>query len=358
MYQKISLDVRQIQKLSLTPELLQSIELLTLNTLDLRVVVNELAISNPLIDINHNDSSSDSDQDTREKLLSEMKKYDYSNYSPEDAQDDDGDSPLNYYQEHEGLIDDLNFQYRSKPRSEKDLNIATYIFHNLDSSGYLELGLEKIAEDTGYPYEDVLRVKEEINRLEPLGIAATSLKECLSMQCTKDGLCKDIIHFHLEDIADNKLDKIAKERGVSMDEVKERVAYIKSLNPRPAASYANNSPISYIVPEAHIYKEDDLYHVYMEKDFVPKIHISQTYKNMIKKAEGETLKYLSKQFSSAQWLISSINQRENTIKKILEELVRIQKDFLDDGKEKMKPLSQKDLAKRLDISESTVSTLR
>lgn len=356
MRQNLGLDLKQIQKLVLTPELRQSIELLGTNALDLNKFINEIAVENPLLNVKEKSLDSIESQaemhDLKRDMLEKIESYDFSGYSVKN--NDEEISPLQFAYREEELIDDLRFQFSFLKPSLLEETVADEIFNDLDSSGYLKSTPHEIAERLGISERIVIEVKAAINYLDPKGVGANDLQECLLLQ-TNDEVIKEIIVYNLEDIAQNKLNKIAKDRCISIEEVVEKVEYIKNLNPRPGASYADNEPVKYIVPEAKIYKEDEKYIVYMENEFTPVLKINSQYKNMIKSADEETLKYLKEKLSSAEWVLNSISQRESTIKQILDELVIIQKDFLDDGVKSLKPLSQKEIADKLEISESTVS---
>lgn len=356
MRQNFGLDLKQIQKLVLTPELRQSIELLGINALDLNTFINEIALENPMLNVEEKSFDSIESQaemhEVKREMLDKIESYDFSGYSAKNT--DDEISPLQFAYREESIVDDLKFQFSFLKPCELEERIAEEIFNDLDSSGYLNSTPQEIADRLGISELCVKKVKCIINSLDPKGIGANDLRECLLLQ-TDDEVTKEIIIYNLEDIAQNKLNKIAKERNISIEEVVEKVDFIKNLNPRPGASYADNEPVKYIVPEAKIYKQDEKYIVHMENEFTPVLKINSHYKNMIKTADEETLKYLKEKLSSAEWVLNSITQRESTIKQILDELVIIQEDFLDNGIKSLKPLNQKDIADKLELSESTVS---
>lgn len=357
--QNFKLKLGQVQKLILTQDLRQSIELLAINVTDLNMIINEMAEENPLIEIDKptelsmDEASSLAEE--KSKLLDLADRFDYPTSSQDFSHGEEKDSPLNYIGQTKSSYEDILFQFSHINSSDLDLEIFNLILSSLNSRCYLSLPVEEIAKLGPYREEDIERVRQTLLGLDPRGIGSKDLREFLALQADGDEILLAIIENHLEDLANNRIGKIAKDLGLSIEETAKKADEIRAMDPIPCHDLMGDSPTSYLYPEAEIIKEDGEYIVNIINDYRPKVLISAQYKNMIKKADKETLAYLKDKLKSAQWLVDSLDQRESSIETILRELVKIQKDFLDRGPGYLKPLSQKDLAQETGLSESTIS---
>lgn len=357
--QNFKLNLSQVQKLILTQELRQSIELLAINVTDLNMIINEMAEENPLIEIDKPEELSMDEAaslaEEKSKLLDLADRFDYPTSSQDFSHREEKDSPLDYLGQTSSSYEDLVFQFRHINSSDQDRKILKLILSSLNSRCYLSLPVEEIAKLGPYKEEDVERVRQVLLDLDPRGIGSKDLREFLSLQAEDDKILLAIIEDHLEDLANNRIGKIAKDLGLSIDKAAKKADEIRAMDPIPCHDLMGDSPTSYLYPEAEIIKEDGQYLVNIINDYRPKVLISAQYKNMIKEADKETLDYLKDKLNSAQWLVDSLDQRESSIKIILTELIKIQRDFLDKGPGYLRPLSQKDLAQATGLSESTIS---
>lgn len=354
--QRLRVGLKQAQKLKLTAELRQSLEILALNTMELAGFLKEIIVDNPVIEIEeYPDESYEAKSELYEEkksLLEAIEKNDYSDYS---YTKEEAGTAIDFAYKEDTLVEDLAFQFNAGNYSQREKTIAEYIFYNLDTRGYLTISPEDISEDLGVDIGEVSGVRQVIGGLDPPGVGARDLRECLLMQNRDGEISEEIIRYNLEDIGANRLNKIAKERGISIEEVKEKIAYIRSLEVNPCGSYGDNQPIQYIVPEASIVLEDGNLVLYMENEYIPKIQINPYYKNLEKNADEETLKYLKDKISAAEWISNSLAQRENSIRMVLLGLMSVQEDFFKLEKETLNPLRQKDLAEAVGLSEATIS---
>ena len=357
--QNFKLNLSQVQKLILTQELRQSIELLAINVTDLNMIINEMAEENPLIEIDKAKELSIDEAsclaEEKSKLLDLADSFDYPYSSQDFSHGEEKDSPLDYLGQTSSSYEDLVFQFRHINSSDQDRKILKLILSSLDSKGYLSLTVEEITELGPYTGEDIERVRKILLGLDPMGIGSKDLREFLSLQAEGDEILLEIIENHLEDLANNRIGKIAKDLGLGIEKAARKADEIRAMDPIPCHDLMGEASISYLYPEAEITKEDGDYVLNIINDYRPKVLISAQYKNMIKEADKETLDYLKDKLNSAQWLVDSLDQRESSIKIILTELIKIQRDFLDKGPGYLRPLSQKDLAQATGLSESTIS---
>lgn len=364
MKQNLNLNIQltQRQELRLSQELIQSIELLQLNQMELKTFINEELLKNPTLEIEYKDQAQsieeavDGSQD-QDEYLKELQKYGYSENSTVQYDAENEYDFLDYTSAEVSLDEILLEQLKIEFLEEKQYKIGKYLISQLDKDGFLTISIDSISKDLQEEKEIILTVLEIIQSFEPLGIGARNLEECLLIQAKKydDELLNCIIKNSLEDIGTNRLNKIAKDCKMSMDEVLERIEIIKTFNPRPAVSFYQGEITSFIVPEARIERIDDDYQITMLNDDLPNLFISDDYINLYKEGPSETKEYLKKNISAAQWIIDSIKQRQETIRSIIEEIVKNQKDFFANGPRFLRPMSQKEMATLIDVHESTVS---
>ena len=234
------------------------------------------------------------------------------------------------------------------------------MIESLDSRGYLENTLEEICSDLGIDGEKVQNALEILQSLEPCGIGARDLKECLLIQLKNKGILdeiiKEIVLKYLEYIADCKYNYIAKELKITPKEVQAYGDIIKSLEPKPSRGYYTGEEVKFIIPDAYIVKIGDKYNVIMNKDIIPNITINNLYKQEILNGKNKKeVEYVKEKVNDAMGLINDIEQRNNTILKLLECIVKKQKAYFENGQEYLKPMTLRDLADEMALHESTVS---
>ena len=377
---KMNLNLKMSQKLVMTPMLQQAIKLLPLARLELAQLVRQEIIENPVLEElleEENDQENTSEeaepdeefsQDVEPSSVSQDQEIDWDSYFQGNI--DKGMSVESYaekpsiestYKKEADLADHLMWQLDLAIDSELDKFIGSCIIGNIQNDGYLCADLNEIAEICNTEEENVQRVLSIIQNFEPLGVAARSLKECLMNQVRalpdKNPYVEILIEKYLERLEDRFLPKIASELKVDLNTVLDALRIIKDLCPKPGLLFSSER-VDYVVPDLVVIKTDEGYDVVLNDDGVPNLKVSSYYHNLLKTTkEGQTKEYLEDKFRSALWLIKSIDQRRQTIYKVGKSIVKLQKGFLDDGLSYLEPMVLKDVAKDIEMHESTVSRI-
>lgn len=293
------------------------------------------------------------------------------------AVDDLGDKKLeamqNLVERPQSLQDHLAEQVPDLELDEADRPLAMHIVSFVDRTGYigrrnekdefLPVTLLEIATSFEPPATtaDVERVLFVVQTLDPLGVAARDLRECLLLQIQADtphaDLVRRIIIDHLEDVAHNRLPAIQKQTGASLTDIHEALEVIKHLNPKPGNQFSSEGT-RYVVPDAIIERlEDDTYDVRLTDDWAPRLHVPRRHYQMYKNRDGDpqTREWLRKKLQSAEWLRDAIEQRRNTLERVTRAIVRRQKAFLDQGPDHIEPLKMQQIADEVGVHVTTVS---
>lgn len=358
MQMDFKLDILQKQKLILTQTMQQSINILQMSAYELREYIDKKFEENPVLegelDLVESKEKTDNSQLYKylEDIYSENYNYQYNN--------EDDVSIFNFIANKKSLKDYLYEQLGEVKSDIKIKKVVSYMIESLDSRGYLENTLEEICNDLGVNKEvgkDALKI---LQSLEPCGIGARNIKECLLIQLKNKGILdeiiKEIILKYLEYIADCKYNYIAKELKITPKEVQAYGDIIKTLEPKPARGYYTGEEIKFIIPDAYIVKIRDEYSVIMNKDIIPNITINNLYKQEILNGKDKReVEYVKEKVNDAISLITDIEQRNNTILKLLECIVKKQKAYFENGQEYLKPMTMRELANEMCLHESTVS---
>jgi len=261
----------------------------------------------------------------------------------------------------ETLQEHLVSQLRFADVEKNDLPILLQIIGNLDKDGYLCATYEEISGECKCDVADVERVMSVMKNMDPPGVGARNLGECLLIQLENLGLANQlegrIVRNHLDKVEKRKFDLIAKAEQVALEEVYKAITAIRNLEPRPGRPFADEA-VRYIVPDIYVYKVGSEYVISLNEDGLPKLRVSPYYLELLRKKDSENLpnyEYLTSRLKAASWLIKSIHQRQQTIYRVTESIVKFQREFLDNGIEKLKPLVLKDVADDIGMHESTVS---
>jgi RNA polymerase sigma-54 factor len=376
MEMKMNLNLKMSQKLVMTPMLQQAIKLLPLARLELAQLVRQEIIENPVLEeileeetdsfdeknLDDEDSFSESSQDSQEQEI------DWDNYFQNNV--DQGMSVDNLaerpsieatYKKETSLSDHLFWQLNLTIDSDADKFIGSCIIGNIQKDGYLGTELSEIADISQTDEANVERVLKIIQKFEPLGVAARSLQECLMIQARelpeKNPLVENLIERYLDRLEDRFLPKVAAELKTDLDEILDALHIIRKFIPKPGISF-NSEAIDYIAPDLVVIKTDKGYDVSLNDEGVPDIKINAFYQNLLKTTkEGQTKVYLEDKYRSALWLIKSIDQRRQTIYKVGKSIIKLQKSFLDHGLSYLQPMVLKDVAKDIEMHESTVSRI-
>ena len=358
MQMDLKLNISQKQKLILTQIMQQSINVLQMSAYDLREYIEKEFEENPILEADFNliESKDNIDNTQLSKYLND--RYD-ENYNYQHNNEDEA-SVFNFISDKKSLKDYLYEQLGEIKSDIKIKKVVSYMIESLDSRGYLENTLEEICSDLGIDKEKVQNALEILQSLEPCGIGARDLKECLLIQLKSKGILdeiiKEIVLKYLEYIADCKYNYIAKELKITPKEVQAYGDIIKSLEPKPSRGYYTGEEVKFIIPDAYIVKIGDKYNVIMNKDIIPNITINNLYKQEILNGKNKKeVEYVKEKVNDAIGLINDIEQRNNTILKLLECIVKKQKAYFENGQEYLKPMTLRDLADEMDLHESTVS---
>uniref|UniRef100_A0A7C2E250 RNA polymerase sigma-54 factor n=1 Tax=Ammonifex degensii TaxID=42838 RepID=A0A7C2E250_9THEO len=237
--------------------------------------------------------------------------------------------------------------------------IGEYIIGNIGADGYLKATVEEMALSLGVPAGVVEKVLQLVQTLDPPGIGARSLKECLYLQAERAGLdqlVKAMITDYLEALAEGEIPQIARRLGVAVGEVFKAVETIRTLNPKPGSGFAGE-PVQYIVPDVIIEKIGGEYVVSVNDNAYPRLRINHTYRELLRKGglSAETKGFIRARLKQALWLVKSIEKRQATLYRIATALVEMQRGFLDAGVSALRPLTLRDVARAVRLHESTVS---
>ncbi len=383
------LHLRLSQKLIMTPSLQQAIKLLQLSKLELQEVLNQELLENPLLEESAEEVKAEETQAEETKAENEQaaepapveeKKEDKDSFDEIDYdayfQDyiEYGYNPRGMGEEHEefplentltrppNLADHLTWQLSMSDASPRTKEIAQFIIGNIDEDGYLRASDEEIRASGGYETEEVERAIAAVQSLDPIGVGARDLRECLLLQLRfleiDAPLVEVIIRDHWEEFMQRKFVPLAKTLGIDMKTLEGIVELIKHLDPKPGRKYSNERAI-YVEPDVYVHKVGDEYVIVLNEDGMPKLRINSGYRSMLNsmdsKSDGETVNYIKDKIRSAVWLIKSLDQRQRTIYKVAESIVKHQREFLEKGIDFLRPLVLRDVADDIQMHESTVS---
>jgi len=382
LHQKLGLSARLSQRLILTPSLQQAIKLLPLTTLELAEVLEQEVMENPLLEevpVEETKTQEELAQESQEEAPKEreraedpLKEIEIERFF-EDYFDDGGERRMrpaevpdvppieNTLTESPDLYDHLLWQLRMTLADEATLEIGEAIIQNLDEDGLLRVSLEDVAAMGPWPMEVVEKTLGLVQALDPPGVAARSLTECLRIQLKVLGLedspADVMVRDHMKQLQSHQYPEISRQMGLTADEVAHHLEIIQGLSPRPGNRYSAKRS-DYILPDVFVVKEGDEYKIVLNDDGLPKLRISPTYRRMLDHKEPgseETRAYVKDKLRSALWLLKSVDQRQRTIYKVAESIVRHQRAFLDHGISHLRPLVLRDVASDIGMHESTVS---
>ena len=356
------LTIEQTQKLSMTPELIQAIQILQYNNQELNEYIDKELLENPILESEyHKESDTEIDIDSlRDQLIQADENVEaykqWESHSTSDEYSYENFVAFNYTLT-EFLIEQLHFS----SLKGQDAEIGRYIIENIDDNGYLSMSLEEICSVLDVDLDSCERVLDLIHTFEPSGVGARDLNECLIIQLASLGELTDEIEFiisnRLKDLADNKYALISKDMGISIAEVQGIADLIKTLEPKPGRGFDSDNSIKYIIPDIYVEETNGEYVVSANDGSTPSLHISSYYNSLTEEAKSdkELSNYLNNRFNSAMWLMKSIEQRKKTIYNVASAIVQFQNDFFAKGERFLKPLTLKQIAETVGVHESTVS---
>jgi RNA polymerase sigma-54 factor len=394
----MALEIRQVQKLTqqlvMTPQLQQAIKLLQLSRVELEEMVTKELQENPALEEGPAEEAEASGEQPRSETqasvpengselvlnreLSAVDKIgtlDWQEYLDThsnsihgsltaEATSDDGDSPPsweNSLTKKTTLEDHLIWQLRLSKITERESTIGSYVIQNLDQNGYLVLSREEICTATGSSAEEVEAVLRRIHFFDPVGVAAQDLRECLLIQLENlqlsDSLAAKIIASYLNFLESKRYEKLAKDLGVTIDEIAEAAHLIATLEPKPSRGFEQDE-VRTVLPDVFVEKVGDEYVIFLNDDGVPRLRVNSLYRRLAGQevaAEEQARQYLQEKVRAAHWLIKSIQQRQQTLFRVTQSIFKFQQEFLDHGVSNLKPMVLRDVAEDIDMHESTVS---
>lgn len=361
------------QQLVMTPQLQLAIKLLQLNRLELLETLNQELQENPVLEeapeLSEQEGKQEATPSESEVREDEPKEWDYERYFG-DSQERSPTLP-SFREERPfyksdltrkaTLTDHLLWQLRLNNFSREEQEVGALIISNLDENGYLQATLEEIAEGARCEKPLALQVLKRIQEFDPVGVASRDLKECLLIQAKYLGidssLVEKIIEGHLKELENKNYQEISRGLSVPLEDVFRAAKLISQMEPKPGRVFGGEEP-RYITPDLEIRKVGEEYVVVMNADGLPKLKLNSFYQRLLKdkgKIAKPEKEYIQNKLQSAIWLIKSINQREHTIRKVAESIVKFQREFLDKGIHYLRPLVLRDVAADVGMHESTVS---
>ncbi|MFQ5751874.1 MAG: RNA polymerase factor sigma-54 [bacterium] len=245
--------------------------------------------------------------------------------------------------------------------TEKEMVVGEYIIWSINEDGYLTFSVEMIADNLEVSIDVVEKVLEVVQQFDPTGIGARTLQECLLIQMKDkiphDTIALEILQDHFDDFTNKRYEKIAKKLDITLDEIRNVIAEITKLNPKPGEGYVLFHQ-NVIVPDLVVERDNGNFRIIMNDWNVPHLRINNSYKQLLldkKKSSKETRDYIRQSLESARWLINSIHQRRATILRVMEAIIAKQRDFFEHGKEHLKPMILKDIADEISMDISTIS---
>ncbi len=375
--QKLSLNLGQ--HLVMTPQLQQAIKLLQMNRMEMENLINSELVENPTLEeTSDSESTVQSIDEVRQETSSQTEEnpqanenFNWENYlenfrsTPNLPVYRGGDEDLPSYENtltaSPDLPEHLSWQLKLSDMTDKEKLIGDVIIGNVNEDGYLQCSIEEIAEKENFDVHEVEAVLYRVQEFDPIGVASRDLKECLLVQVydlkENDDCLEAMIENHLPDLEKKNYGAICKTLNISMEEVIERIKIIEELEPKPGRAFGG-TPAHYIIPDIYVVKRRDDYVVMLNEDGLPKLKISSFYKNLLDKeanSQQPTKDYVQGKLRSAVWLIRSIHQRQRTIYKVTESIVKQQYDFFEKGISHLKPMVLRDVADDIGMHESTIS---
>ena len=383
----MALELRQQMKMSqqlvMTPQLRQAIKLLQLSRVELLETVQQEMQENPFLEEVSNDAASDGDGVHDEKGHDAVAEDVYDRELAKDASWEDyiGEfastprllQPREYeipeemspfearYAAKPTLEGHLLWQLRLSTLTEAQKSIGEEIIGNLDSSGYLQASLDELAEMSGAGVDAVRAVLERVQLFDPVGVAARDARECLLIQLKnlnydRDPVLLELVQSHLEDLEAKRYKPLLRKFRLEMEDLKEYLDIIQSLDPLPGASFGGGEP-AYVSPDVFVYRMGEEFVILLNEDGLPQLQISELSRMDMSSATEKEKEYFSEKMRSASWLIKSLYQRQRTLYKVMESIVRHQRPFFEEGVTRLAPLILKDIADDIDMHESTVSRI-
>ena len=389
---EIKQQLRLSQQLVMTPQLQQAIKLLQLSRMELADLVQQELQENVVLEesiegvddlprevvadseeaptpsseerseVPENREASNAEKIADIDWQSYAEAYPQTGFQNEIREDDERRSLEGTLTRRETLAEHMTWQLQLSDLDAAERVGAEWIIGNLDEDGYLRADLEEIARRSGVSLEVVEKALAKIQLFDPAGVAARDLRECLLLQIDalrlEDPLVRTLVADHIDALQKRDFRGIARVLGVTIEEVAVASRVVGRLEPRPGRPFGGEEAV-YIIPDIYVHKIGDELHVVLNEDGLPKLRINQLYRDVLARgAEGvakDTRDYVQDKVRSALWLIKSIHQRQRTIYKVMQSIIKNQREFFERGVQYLKPLNLRDVADDIGMHESTVS---
>lgn len=380
------LELKLQQKLILTPQLQQAIKLLQMPQIELTQSINQELVENPFLEEEHEEVLGDQaemiekDVEDRELPLGDNTEFplaglisfgvdDYFDERSSDGRDMGYFNPgtteqpsFEHFTSREGdLSDHLLWQLRLAEAPQRIRDISEVIIGNINENGYLCVSDEELMEETSCTSDEVASAVSLVQSLDPPGIGARDLRECLLLQVSalelSGTLVEKIILNNIADLEKRNYRSIAKLYGAELDDIVAAVKIIEGLDPKPGRNFTSVA-MNYVTPDVFIEKTDEGYQIILNDEGVPRLRLNSYYRKLLSNKNAlskEERAFLEEKLKSAMWLMKSLDQRNRTIYKVTESIIKFQREFFDGGPSCLKPLNLRDVAEDIDMHESTVS---
>jgi RNA polymerase sigma-54 factor len=375
--------IKLTQQLVMTPQLQQAIRLLQLSRLELTDAINQEMLENPILE-ELNETELEPEQVTRHtdeaegvkpqetedsyetldwnKFLDEFEDFQYTSGGSGGGNADRDELPSidATMSQPVTLADHLLWQLKLSNLTFEEEKIGRLIIGNLNDDGYLTTDVELIAQESGVERERVEAALRKVQLLDPIGVGARDLTECLLLQARQFGhepLVEAIVQGHLHQLETKDYRAIARSLKAPLPRVREAVKLIQSLEPKPGRPFFTDRT-DYITPDIFVYKVGDDFTIVLNEDGLPKLRVSPYYRRLLKdkgKDSELTREYIQDKLRSAVWLIRSLHQRQRTIYRVMESILKHQREFFERGITQLRPMVLRDVASDIAMHESTVS---
>ncbi len=360
------------QKITLSPQVYQGLSILAMPVAELQTLVETELLENPVLEVDEFEESPDEPQEERQDTGDDerswdewLDRYEELAYSepviPRDPDVEVADTE-DYVGSVQSFGDYLEQQLAMMNLTEPEARAAKAVVGSLDDDGFFCARLEEIAQIAGVTLAVAQRGLEVVQQLDPPGVGARDLAEALRMQLDyldiDEPLLVEIVEHHLDEVAGSHLRKVARALKVDEAEVRRLVDILRLLNPRPAGAFSPGPSPGYIVPDVTLRRFDEGWVVTPNSEAVPSLRVSTRYRSMLRKDSGadtETVRYLKEHIRSAEAFIRNVDRRKDTVTRIAEIVLEVQRDFFEDGRGPLRPLRLEDVAVEIGVHLSTVS---
>ena len=359
----MELNLSQKQTQTLSPQMMQSMEILQMGSQELLEYIEEAVQENPVLEPEEKYDKQDEFSVLRRKL-EWLESTDPQNryYHQQDTEEED--SPLKNYgtveDEDENLYYYVLSQLRVLELEPQVMDAGVFLVESLNQNGWLDEPLEDLAADCGCSLAVMEQALAAVQSLEPAGVGARTLSECLKLQLVRrapvDELAVRIVENYLDALSKSRYGLIARELKVTAEEVRASCDRIRALNPRPGTGFAARENLTYINPDIIVVSFPDHFELLSNDYYFPTLHISGYYTRLMKESDdGQVRDYLTDKMRQAKWMVKAIEQRRSTLMACAECILELQEAFFHKGPGHLVPLSLADVAGRIGVHESTVS---